>query len=161
MANFSGASGLAPTPFGFLLVGRERHEVKTFLNPHYARATYCDRRYGGFSGRPRVFLRHAQDKLTLRRIDNVRLRSSPALPRDGCPVVRPSPPTVGLPRGRGGLRRKAHVEPLPSFAQRTALRAFPFNPADRSGLTLHYQCRDYAALQSRLPCLGLATASRA
>ena len=40
--------------------------------------------------RPRVFLRQAQDKLTLPRTVQVRLGSNPALPRDGCPVARPS-----------------------------------------------------------------------
>jgi hypothetical protein len=38
-------------------------------SPHYARTTCCDRGYGRPSGRPRVFLRQAQDKLTLRRTD--------------------------------------------------------------------------------------------
>ena len=47
------------------------------------------------AGRPRVFLRQAQDKLTSRRTENVRLRSSPAVPRDGCPVARPSPRSCG------------------------------------------------------------------
>jgi len=28
---------------------------------------------------------------TLRRTEQVRLRSSPAVPRDGCPMARPSP----------------------------------------------------------------------
>ena len=88
---------------------------------------------------------------TLRCTEQVRLRSSPAVPRDGCPVARPSPPTLRLPRGRGGLRRKAHAEPLPSFAHRKAPRAFHLSPADRPGLALHYRCCDYAALQSRPP----------
>jgi hypothetical protein len=34
---------------------------------------YCDHGYGRPSGRPRVFLRQAQDKLTLRRTVQVRL----------------------------------------------------------------------------------------
>jgi len=37
--------------------------------------------------RPRVFLRQAQDKLTLRRIIQVRLGTNPAVTRDGCPVA--------------------------------------------------------------------------
>ena len=39
--------------------------------------------------RPWVFLRQAQDKLTLRRTIQVRLGSNPAVSRDGCPVARP------------------------------------------------------------------------
>ena len=38
---------------------------------------------------PRVFLRQAQDKLTLQRTVQARLGSNPAVPRDGCPVARP------------------------------------------------------------------------
>src|SRR5512139_747669 len=52
-------------------------------SPHYARATCCDRGYGRPSGRPRV-----SDLATY---GKVRLRSSPAVPWDGCPVARPSP----------------------------------------------------------------------
>ena len=59
----------------------------------------------------------------------------------------------GRRRGRGGLRRKAHPEHLPSFADRKAPRAFHHNRAESPGLALHYQCRDYAPLQSRSPCL--------
>jgi len=47
------------------------------INPHYARTTCCDRGYGRPSGRPGVFLHQAQDKLTLRRTEQVRLRSEP------------------------------------------------------------------------------------
>jgi len=36
---------------------------------------------------------------TLRRTEQVRLRSSPSVPRDGCPVARPSP------RSRCGVSR--------------------------------------------------------
>jgi len=56
---------------------------------------------------------------------------------------------TGRRRRQGGLRRKAHPEPLASFADRKASRAFHENPAERPGLALHYQCRDYAPLQSR------------
>ena len=51
--------------------------------------------------RPRVFLRQAQDKLTLRRTVQVRLGSNPAVARDGFPVARPprlSPPEI-MPNG--------------------------------------------------------------
>jgi len=54
---------------------------------------------------------------------------------------------------QGGLRRKAHPEPLPSFADWKAPRAFHHNPDERHGLPRHYQCCDYAPLQSRPPCL--------
>ncbi|MDH3930370.1 MAG: hypothetical protein OEV22_20770 [Deltaproteobacteria bacterium] len=37
-----------------------------------------------------MFLRQAQDRLPLRRTVQVRLRTNPAVPRDGCPVARPS-----------------------------------------------------------------------
>ena len=57
------------------------------------------------TGSPRQ-ARDKQDKLTLRRTDKVRLRSSPAVPRDGCSGARPSPLTPRLPRGRGGLPPK-------------------------------------------------------
>ena len=57
-------------------------------------------------------------------------------------------------RRQAGLRRKAHPEPLPSFADRKAPRAFHQNPAGRPGLFLHYHCRDYAPLQSRPACLA-------
>jgi hypothetical protein len=40
---------------------------------------YCDHGYGRPSERPRVFLRQAQDKLTLRRTVQVRLGSNPAV----------------------------------------------------------------------------------
>src|SRR5512136_900217 len=43
------------------------------------------------AGRPPVFLRQAQDNLTLRRTDTYASGPSPAVPRDGCPVARPSP----------------------------------------------------------------------
>ena len=68
----------------------------------------------------------------------------------------------GLRRGRDGLRRKAHSEHLPSFADTKAPRAFHHHPAQRPSLGLHYQCRDYAPLQSRPPCLCslIAAASR-
>jgi len=56
------------------------------VNPHYARTTRCDRGYGRPSGRPRVFLRQAQDKLTLRRTDKYASGPSSAVPRDGRPV---------------------------------------------------------------------------
>ena len=64
------------------------------------------------TGSPRQ-ARDKQDKLTLRRTEQVRLRSSPAVPRDGCPAARPSPrsrygvscimraSTRRLPRGWG------------------------------------------------------------
>ena len=58
----------------------------------------------------------------------------------------------GGARGRDGLRRKAHPEPLPSLDDRSDPQAFHHNPAQRPGLPLHYQCRDYAPLQSRPPC---------
>jgi hypothetical protein len=51
--------------------------------------------------------------------------------------------------GRDGLRRKAHPEPLPSLDDRSDPQAFHHNSAQRPGLGLHYQCRDYAPLQSR------------
>ena len=38
------------------------------------------------SGRPRVFLRQAQDRLPLRRTVTVRLGPNPAVSRDGCPA---------------------------------------------------------------------------
>jgi len=60
---------------------------------------------------------------------------------------------------QGGLRHKAHPEPLPSLADRKASRACHENPAERPGLTLHDQCRDYAPLQSR-PSLPHAIRSR-
>jgi hypothetical protein len=63
-----------------------------------------------------------------------------------------SVPCHRSPQRRGGLRRKAHPEPLPSFADRKAPRAFHHKPAVRPGLPLHYQWRDYAPLQSRPPC---------
>jgi hypothetical protein len=65
---------------------------------------------------------------------------------------KPLPHTTGWRRRQGGLRRKAHPEPLPSFADRKASRAFHHHPDGRPGLPLHYQCRDYAPLQSRPPC---------
>jgi len=101
------------------------------LNPPYARTTCCDRGYGRASGRPRVFLRQAQDKLTLRRTETYASCPSPC----GCPVAQPSPRSrygvsctmrvyrlwkelvaravfaPGLPGGlsRGNLRSKAHA----------------------------------------------------
>jgi len=54
--------------------------------------------------------------------------------------------------GRDGLRRKAHPEPLPSLDGRSDPQASHHNPAQRPSLALHYQCRDYAPLQSRPPC---------
>jgi hypothetical protein len=51
-------------------------------SPHDARTTCCDRGYGRPSGRPRVLLRQAQDKLTLRR--TVKYASSPS--PCGCPA---------------------------------------------------------------------------
>jgi hypothetical protein len=51
---------------------------------------YYDHGYGYPPVRPRVFLRQAQDRLTLRRTVQVRLGSNPAVPRDGCPVAHPS-----------------------------------------------------------------------
>ena len=50
----------------------------------------CDRGYDRPSGRPRVFLRQAQDKLTVRRTVQLRLGSNPAVARDGYPVELPS-----------------------------------------------------------------------
>jgi hypothetical protein len=61
--------------------------------------------------------------------------------------------TGGGAGGRDGLRRKKHPEPLPSLDDRSAPQAFHQNPAQRPGLALHYQCRDYAPLQSRSLCL--------
>ena len=61
-------------------VNRDGHKIITRCptsSPHYARITCCDRGYGRPSARPRVFLRQAQDKLTLRRTEQVRLRSEP------------------------------------------------------------------------------------
>ena len=46
----------------------------------------CDRGYGRPHERPRVFLRQAQDKLTVRRTVQLRLGSNPAVSRDGCPA---------------------------------------------------------------------------
>ena len=72
----------------------------------------------------------------------------------------PSPkPGAG---GRDGLRCKAHPEPLPSLDHRSDPQAFHHIPAQRPGLTLHYQCRDYAPLQSRPPGLSslIAAGSR-
>ena len=46
----------------------------------------CDRGYGRPHERPRVFLRQAQDKLTVRRTVQLRLGSNPAVARDGCPA---------------------------------------------------------------------------
>jgi hypothetical protein len=59
----------------------------------------------------------------------------------------------GSAGGRDRLRRKAHPEPLPSLDDSSDLQAFHYNPAQRPDLALHYQCRDYAPLQSRHPCL--------
>ena len=63
-------------------------------------------------------------------------------------------PGAGMvcPRKRSGQERKAHPEPLPSLDDRSDPQAFHHNPAQRRGLALHYQCRDYAPLQSRPPC---------
>jgi hypothetical protein len=52
---------------------------------------------------------------------------------------------------RGGLRRKAHPEHLPSFADRTTSRTFHHSPAESPGPPPHYQGCDYAPLQSRPP----------
>jgi len=67
---------------------------------------------------------------------------------------KPLPQKTGRCRRQGGLRRKAHPEHLPSFTDRKAPRAFHHNPAQSSGLALHYQRRDYAPLQRRPPCLA-------
>jgi hypothetical protein len=84
---------------------------------------------------------HAQPALCTRR------------PSDIVEMVVPRTP---LPKpdagGRDGLRRKAHLEPLPSLDDRSDPQAFHHNPAQRPGLALHYQCRDYASLQRRPPC---------
>jgi len=58
---------------------------------------------------------------------------------------------TGRCRRQCGLQRKAHPEPLPSFRQRKAPRAFHHILARGPGRCLHYQCRDYAPLQSRPP----------
>jgi hypothetical protein len=82
------------------------------------------------------------------------------LPRENsASPCKPLPPKTGRHRRQGGLRRKAHPEPLPFFGQRKASRAFHHIPARGPGLFLHYQCRDYAPLQSR-PSLPHATHSR-
>ncbi|MDH3929114.1 MAG: hypothetical protein OEV22_14335 [Deltaproteobacteria bacterium] len=39
---------------------------------------------------PRDYARDRQDRLTLRRTVQVRLRTNPAVPRDGCQVAHPS-----------------------------------------------------------------------
>ncbi|MGB7032209.1 MAG: hypothetical protein WBF29_12285 [Syntrophobacteria bacterium] len=39
---------------------------------------------------PRDYARDRQDRLTLRRTVQERLGTNPAVPRDGCPVARPS-----------------------------------------------------------------------
>ena len=77
-------------------------------------------------------------------------------------TVLPAAHKTGRRRRQGGLRRKAHPEPLPSVDDSSGPRAFHHSPAQRPGLALHYQCRDYASLQSRPPCLCLlvATGSR-
>jgi hypothetical protein len=46
-------------------------------SPDVSRIVCCDRGYDRPSGRPRVFLRRAQDRLILRRTDQVRLGSNP------------------------------------------------------------------------------------
>ncbi|MEJ2235718.1 MAG: hypothetical protein P8X67_17540 [Syntrophobacterales bacterium] len=51
-----------------------------------------------------MFLRQAQGRLPLRRTVQVRLRSNPAVPRDGCPVAHPSPRSRRL----GGPVNGAH-----------------------------------------------------
>ena len=58
---------------------------------------------------------------------------------------------TGGRRRQGSLRRNAHPEPLPSFGQRKASRAFHHIPPQRPGLGLHYQCCDYAPTQTSLP----------
>jgi len=70
------------------------------FSPHYARATCCDRGSGGPSGRPRVSLVPTLSPSTLRRTDKHASGPSPAVPRDACPVARPSP------RPRSGVSRK-------------------------------------------------------
>jgi hypothetical protein len=75
-------------------------------SPHCARTTCCDRGYARPSGRPRVFLRQAQGKLTLRRTE--KYASGPR--RCGCPVARPSP------RSRDGvscIMRARGTDPAP------------------------------------------------
>jgi hypothetical protein len=50
---------------------------------------------------------------------------------------------TGRRRRQGGLRRKAHPEPLPSFADRKASRALHQNTAERPGLALRkFEPRD-------------------
>jgi len=53
--------------------------------------------------------------------------------------VSSHPRETGWRRRQGALRRKAHAEPLPSFAQGKASQAFHHHPARRPGLRLHYQ----------------------
>jgi hypothetical protein len=80
----------------------------------------------------------------------------------GCPLLFPltgrsglekpfSPPPKRRHRRQGALRRKAHPEHLPSFTDGKAPQAFHHNSAESLSLTLHYQCRVYAPLQSRPP----------
>jgi hypothetical protein len=109
------------------------------------------------AGRPRVFLRQAQDKLTLRRTGQGRLRSEPPwLPGGTTISIHPQ-----ARQAQGWSATQSACGASTFRRSQESPRAFHLNPADRPGLTLHYRCRDYAALQSRLPCLGLATASRA
>jgi hypothetical protein len=44
---------------------------------------------------------------------------------------KPLPLRTGRPRSQGGLRRKAHPEPLPSFVQRKVPRTFSRTSARR------------------------------
>jgi len=52
---------------------------------------YCDHGYGRPSGRPRVFVRQAQDKITLRRTFQVRLESNTLRLPGGIPIFVVSP----------------------------------------------------------------------
>jgi hypothetical protein len=61
---------------------------------------------------------------------------------------------AGRSRRQGHLRNKAHPEPLRSPRTKAGLPDFVSHPATRQGLLLHYQCRDYAPLWSRSPCLA-------
>jgi len=55
-------------------------------------------------------------------------------------------------REPGGLRRKAHLElPFTTGSMGWPPRALDRRPSRRSGLAVHCQCRDYAALQSKPP----------
>ena len=59
-------------------------------------------------------------------------------------------------RRQGHLRNKAHRSHYGLFELKQTSRALYGTPATRHGLTLYYQCRDYAPLRSRSPRLVLS-----